>query len=65
MLVGSQYGTTVGSQPKGGGVPMYKSIGQIKPGGSGYVKGREYYEDMKGSVEEIKNKKGKTVDIPE
>jgi hypothetical protein len=38
---------------------------QIKPGGTGYVKGREYYENMKWSVDEIKNRKGKSVDIPE
>ena len=45
--------------------PVYKNLSQIKPGGYGVIKGREYYENYKGSVEEIKNKKGKTVDIPE
>ena len=29
------------------------------------IKGREYYENYKGSAEEIKNREGKTVDIPE
>ena len=47
------------------GVPVYKSTRQIKPGSEGIVNGKEYYENMKGVTTEIKNKEGKTVDIPE